>query len=114
MKEAPVRARTTWLSEAEKTLVVDEALALLERVGMRMSGSRALESLAAAGAAVDSASGIVRFPPGLVREAVEQCSREVLMAGATPAQDVLLADGEAPHFCSSGCAAFVLDHETGE
>ena len=109
-----MRARTTWLSEAEKTLVVDEALALLERVGMRMSGSRALETLAAAGAAVDSVSGIVRFPPGLVREAVEQCPREVLMAGATPAQDVLLADGEGPHFCSSGCAAFVLDDETGE
>jgi trimethylamine--corrinoid protein Co-methyltransferase len=108
-----MRARTTWLSDAEKTLIVDEALTLLERVGMRMSGSRALETLAAAGAAVDPVSGLVRFPRSLVREAVAQCPREILMAGATPLQDVLLADGEGPHFCSSGCGAFVLDDDTG-
>jgi trimethylamine--corrinoid protein Co-methyltransferase len=108
-----MRARTTWLSDAEKTLIVDEALGLLERVGMRMSGSRALETLAAAGAAVDPVSGLVRFPPALVREALAQCPREILMAGATPLQDVLLADGEGPHFCSSGCGAFVLDDDTG-
>jgi len=109
-----MRARTSWLSEPEKALIVDEALALLERVGMRMSGSRALEKLAAAGAKVDEASGVVRFPPALVREALAQCPRDVLMGGATIAQDVLLADGEASHFCSSGCGAFVLDDETGE
>ena len=36
------------------------------------------------------------------------------MAGAAPEHDVVLDDGEPAHFCSSGCAAFVLDHETGE
>lgn len=108
-----MRQQTSWLSEAEKELIVNEALALLERVGMRMTGSRALERLAAAGADVDAAGGIVRLPPGLVREAVARCPREVLMGGATPAQDVLLGDGRGPHFCSSGCGAFVLDDETG-
>jgi trimethylamine--corrinoid protein Co-methyltransferase len=81
---------------------------------MRMSGSRALDSLADQGALVDLESGIVRFPPALVRQAIEMTPREVLMAGATPAHDVLLGDGRGPHFCSSGCAAFVLDHQTGE
>jgi trimethylamine--corrinoid protein Co-methyltransferase len=37
----------------------------------------------------------------------------VLFAGAAPEHDVVLDDGEPAHFCSSGCAAFVLDHETG-
>ena len=87
-----MRAQTTWLSDAEQALIVDEALALLERVGMRMTGSRALGALEAAGADADPATGVVRFPPGLVREAVAQCPREVLMGGATAAQDVLLAD----------------------
>jgi trimethylamine--corrinoid protein Co-methyltransferase len=109
-----MRAHTTWLSGAEKTLVVDEALTLLERVGMRMKGARALEALAAAGADVDAATGMVRFPPALVREAVALCPRDVLMGGATPADDVLFADDEPSHFCSSGCGAFVLDDETGE
>jgi trimethylamine--corrinoid protein Co-methyltransferase len=109
-----MRQRTSWLSQEEKDLIVREAVTLLERVGMRMSGSRAVETLAAAGAAVDPASGIVRFPPGLVRAAVAQCPREIVMAGATQAQDVLLGESEGPHFCSSGCGAFVLDDETGE
>ncbi len=108
-----MRARTTWLSHAEKALVIDEALDTLERVGMRMTGTRAFEALAAAGADVDTGTGVVRFPPTVVREAVARCPREVLMAGATPAQDVLLAEGEPPRFCSSGCCAFVLDAETG-
>lgn len=110
----PVRAHTTWLSEAEKTLIIDEALALLERVGMRMTGSRAFAALADEGAVADLESGVVRFPPALVRQAIEQTPRDVLMAGATPAHDVLLADGEASHFCSSGCGAFILDDVTGE
>ncbi|MBE0528234.1 MAG: trimethylamine methyltransferase family protein, partial [Thermoleophilia bacterium] len=109
-----MRQRTTWLSQEEKDLIVREALALLERVGMRLAGSRALAALAAQGAAVDQESGIVRFPPDLVREAVAHCPREIVMAGATPAQDVLLAEGEGSHFCSSGCGAFVLDDESGE
>ncbi len=109
-----MQQRSTWLSDAEKSLVVEEALALLERVGMRMTGSRALGALAAAGAQVDEASGVVRLPPQLVRDALEACPREVVLAGATPEQDVLLADGNGPHFCSSGCGAFVLDDDTGE
>ena len=109
-----MQQRTSWLSDAEKSLIVEEALALLERVGMRMTGSRALPALAALGAQVDEATGVVRFPPQLVRDALETCPREVVMAGATPEQDVLLADGRGPHFCSSGCGAFVLDDETGE
>ena len=42
-----MRQRTTWLSQEEKDLIVREALALLERVGMRLAGSRALAALAA-------------------------------------------------------------------
>ena len=36
------------------------------------------------------------------------------MAGVEPAFDVFLADGQPTRFGSSGCAAFILDHETGE
>lgn len=109
-----MRQRTSWLSQEEKELIVQEALGVLESVGIRMSGSRALETLSAAGAVVDPVSGIVRMPPGLVREALAQCPREIVMGGATPAQDVKLADGEGSHFCSSGCGAFVLDDTTGQ
>ena len=42
-----------------------------------------------AGAAVDE-TGVVRFPAELVERAVAACPRDVLMAGETPAQDVVL------------------------
>ena len=109
-----MRVRTTWLSDAEHALIVEEAIGILERVGMQMAGSRILAGLEARGARVDHASGVVRFPPGLVREAIEQLPRSVLLAGALPERDALLADGEGSHFCSSGCSAFILDDVSGE
>ncbi len=64
-RRKPMQARTTWLSDAEKKLVYDEALLLLERVGLRMAGSRHLAALREAGAGVDVESGVVRFPAAL-------------------------------------------------
>ncbi|MGE5229823.1 MAG: trimethylamine methyltransferase family protein [Deltaproteobacteria bacterium] len=108
-----MRARMTWLDEGEKTTFVQEALGILERVGVALKGSAALPVLADLGAEVDAATGVVRFPPDLVLRAVEACPRRVLFAGASPEHDVVLDEGEPAHFCSSGCAAFVLDHESG-
>ncbi len=109
-----MRARMSWLDEAERESVVVAALDVLERVGIELRGSRALPLLAAQGAAVDEVTGVARLPHDLVRAAIAQCPRRVVMAGSSPEHDVVLDDGEAAHFCSSGCAAFILDHETGE
>jgi len=109
-----MRTHMSWLSEAEADLIVEQALGLLERVGMCMAGSQGLPALAAAGAAVDGASGVVRFPAQMVLDAVAHAPRRVVMAGAAPEFDVVLDEGEPSHFCSSGCAAFTLDADTNE
>ena len=45
-------AHMTWLTDDEKRAIYDEALRVLERVGMKLAGSRlALPALADAGAA---------------------------------------------------------------
>jgi len=108
-----MRARTTWLSEAEKSLVLEQALHILEHTGMRMTGSKALPRLAEAGALVEAASGLVRFPPELVTSALARCPREFLLAGASSERDAFVtADGG--FLCTpSGCAAHTLDLETG-
>ncbi len=108
-----MRAHMTWLSEAEKRSFVEEALGILERVGVELKGSAALPVLADLGAEVDPATGVVRLPADLVLRSVEACPRRVLFAGSTPESDVVLDEGEPAHFCSSGCAAFILDHTTG-
>jgi len=109
-----MRACATWLSESEKSLIVDEALGVLERVGIGLQGSRALPVLAEQGAVVDAEIGVVRLPRELVLRAVDLCPRRIVLAASAPERDVMIDDGEAAHFCSSGCAAFVLDHRTGE
>ena len=104
--------RMAWLSDDDRDSIVDQALEILERVGMRFSGSQGLDALAAAGARVDPTAGVVRFPAGLVIEALERCPRDVLMAGARPEKDVLL-DGATTYFNVSGCAAKTFDETTG-
>ena len=108
-----MKASTAWLSEAEKSRIADEAIELLAGVGMRFAGSAVLPELAARGARVDEASGIARLPRELVEWALGECPREVMFAGATPDDDVVLAEGEPFHFAPSGCVAKTLDFRTG-
>jgi trimethylamine--corrinoid protein Co-methyltransferase len=109
-----MKARTTWLSEGEKSRIVDQAVQLLEGVGIRFAGSALLPELAARGAAVDEATSVVRLPRELVSWALAQCPRDILMAGLAEADDVLLGDGQPFHFSPSGCVAKTLDFRTGE
>jgi trimethylamine---corrinoid protein Co-methyltransferase len=109
-----MRAHTTWLTEDEKRLIVEEALEILATVGFRAARSRVLPLLADAGATVDLGSGLVRLPPDLVRTALGRCPREFLMAGAAPEHDVVLGEGRPYRFTPSGCAAKTIDYVTGE
>jgi len=108
-----MRAQTTWISEEEKSRIANQAMDLLARVGMRFAGSKALPLLIERGAKVDEATGIARLPRELVEWAIQQSPRSFVMAGATPADDVVLGEGERFHFCPSGCVAKTLDFRTG-
>ena len=111
-KGVAMTVRMEWLTGAEREAVYAEALRILETVGMRMQGSRVLPMLRESGALVDDATGVVRFPPGLIADAVAGCPRNVRMAGRQPRHDVLL-DGSRTFFNVSGCAAKTLDRTTG-
>ena len=107
-----MRLAARWLSDEERQLLIEEAYGLLERVGMRFGAGKALGLLAAAGADVDRETGVARLPRPLVEEALSRCPREVLLAGATPDDDVLL-DGARSHFVPSGAPTHVLDMTPG-
>jgi len=106
-------ASTTWLSAQEKSQIADTALDLLAETGMRFTGSEVLPLLAEHGAAVDGDTGVVRLPRDLVERSLARCPRSFVMGGATPADDVLLAEDEPFHFVPSGCVAKTLDFRTG-
>ena len=107
-----MRPQVSWTTEAERDLLVDQALELLETVGMRFGPSVSLEALGEAGARVDRAAGTACISQALVERALALCPREVLLAGATEADDVLL-DGSAVHFVPSGTPNKILDERTG-
>ena len=108
-----MRLTAQWLSDEERHLIIDEAYGLLERLGMRFGAGKALATLAAAGADVDREAGVARLPRQLVAEALTRCPRDVSLAGAAPADDVLL-DGARSHFVPSGAPTHVLDMDTGD
>jgi trimethylamine--corrinoid protein Co-methyltransferase len=108
-----VRAQVQWTTAAERTLIVEEALGLLERVGMKFGPCDALDTLAEAGAAVDREKGVARIPADLVRATVATCSRRVVLGGLTPEDDCVLDEG-ASHFSNSGAPPKTLDMDSGE
>ncbi|MCX6364837.1 MAG: trimethylamine methyltransferase family protein [Actinobacteria bacterium] len=108
-----MKAKTTWLADEEKSRIADQAIDLLASTGMRFAGSKVLPLLAERGAVVDESTGVARLPRALVEWAIAQTPRSIVMAGATPADDVVLGEGEPFHFAPSGCVAKTLDFRTG-
>ena len=108
-----MRTRIEWATVDERRLVVDEALGLLQRHGMRFGRGDALEALAEAGAHVDRETGVARIPSAIVEDALARCPREFVLGGAAPEHDCLIEDG-VPHHLNSGNPTIILDHRTGE
>jgi len=102
-----------WSTPQQRRLIIDEALGLLERHGMRFGHGDALEALSAAGANVDREQGTARIPAELVERSLELCPREFVLGGATPEHDCHIRDG-VPHYLNSGSPTIILDYRTGE
>lgn len=107
-----MRARIEWTTRAERDFIYDEALGLLERMGIRFGEGKALDALAAAGATVDHAAGVARIPGGLVEKALARLPKTVVLGGATAADDIVLDGGT--HWVNSGTASHTVDMDTGE
>jgi trimethylamine--corrinoid protein Co-methyltransferase len=106
--------RLTCLRPVERELVVESALGILERVGMRLKAPRAMDALAQHGAEVDRESGLVRIPPEVVRGALATLPDELFIAGAVPERDVVFDRRSGPYFNPSACIARTLDFRTGD
>jgi trimethylamine--corrinoid protein Co-methyltransferase len=107
-----MQARTEWLVAAERDLIKEGALRILEGTGVRLGACRTLDELQEAGLSIDRVTGVVRLPRGLVEDTLACLPRRVLLAGATEDDDCLL-DGEI-HFVPSRSPTTTLDFETGQ
>src|SRR3990170_8012392 len=89
------------------------ALAGLEKIGVRVGTKRGLRLLKEAGAHVDQATGVVKFPPGLVQESAKRAAKHIVLYGRDPSQDADL-DLRHVHICNDGNGAMAIDYDKGE
>lgn len=90
-----------------------QTLTLLDRIGIGVGSRTIRRALAEAGARVDDAAERVYFPADMVEEAVRRAPRSYTLASRAAGADLEL-NGEHGYLTVDGCAAEVIDIETGE
>ncbi|MGD0610569.1 MAG: trimethylamine methyltransferase family protein [Anaerolineales bacterium] len=100
-----------FLSPEQLDQLQQATLAILERTGVRFPSPKALEVLAEHGALVDPKSQVVRFPPGLVLEAMKSVPRYFTLGARNPVYDLHL-DGDSTYFTTDGCGVETVDFDT--
>jgi len=100
------------LSESDIKRIADAALEVLAESGMAVHAKTAFEALRNAGADVDSASRVVRFPRGLVEDAIASNPSSITLFSRDGKNDVVL-EGSRVHYGTGGTALYVLDPDKG-
>ena len=104
--------RISILDVADRDLIDERTLDVLEKVGVRFQSVKACKTLEGAGCRVDHEDGTVRIPRELVAWAVAQLRRDVSLAAREPSRDALL-DGSRTYATVAGICPYIVDMQTG-
>ena len=99
------------LSEPVLSKIVDEAIDVLERVGILVENSEARSLLAEYGQDVDDTSGTVRFRLETVEWALDSVPKNLSIFDRTGGREMRL-QGDAVHFNPGSSALRILDRKT--
>jgi trimethylamine--corrinoid protein Co-methyltransferase len=108
-----MRFQAQVLSEAEQERIHQSSLRILEEVGVRFHGEKALPLLAKNGAKVDWDEKIARIPPQLVEQCLATMPKAFVLGARNPQYDYPVPSGES-RYCIDGTAAFAMDFESGQ
>lgn len=106
-----VRKPVRILSDEDKKAIHEAALDVMETVGIRIHSKVARDSLKRAGAIVDEATGVVKFPAGLTDSLISTVPQNVVLAGREKEFDLPL-DGTHCYYTTDGCGISVWDQKT--
>lgn len=102
-----------YLTDSEISKIHETSLEILEEVGMKWDNEEALEIFDEHGADVDFSEQIVKIPPFMVEESIENAPSECTLYSRNKEYDIPMEDGEI-NFGPFGFANFVRDPETGK
>ena len=101
------------LTNEDLDAIHEATLDLMHDYGVQMHGKEALEILEGAGCEVDYEIDRVRFPKGLVNDAIESTPAEITLCGRDPKNDTVLG-GKKVCYKNFGTGVFIFDPYTGE
>jgi trimethylamine---corrinoid protein Co-methyltransferase len=101
------------LSEDELEDIHLATLELLQKTGIFVENSEALDLFANAGAQVNRQTKMVKIPPHLVDESIRSAPSRVTLYGRNPKHDLVL-DTTRVHFTNFSEGVLVVDPYTGE
>jgi len=113
-----VKALYKVLSDNECHRVHEESLSILEKIGVRVETPKGRKILKSAGAIVDDANKLVKFPKALVESSMKLITRDFKLSARRPGTDLVFKDGVLNGgeciLLPDGVAPTVLDRKTGE
>jgi trimethylamine--corrinoid protein Co-methyltransferase len=101
------------LSDEEKKIINDEAIRILEEVGVNFSGEMALSTLEKGGAKVDYDKEIVFISRDMVTAALATAPKEVFFGARDPSQDFTIPRATSLYNLD-GCGVYVYDYALGK
>jgi trimethylamine--corrinoid protein Co-methyltransferase len=108
-----VRPRIAWFTPATREKVVDEALSVLERIGVFVENAEAMALLHGTGARIDRTKSRAYLPASFVEKALETVPRCVRLHDRRG--DIAMDLGEARiHFNPGSAARRILDAAAGD
>lgn len=107
-----VQPRVRWFEESTRARIFDEALGILERVGVFVENDEAIQLLDGAGARIDGPGGRVLMPAQLVVRALATAPGRIRVFDrhGNTAMDL---GGDRVHFNPGSAALRVFDYESG-
>lgn len=101
------------LSDEEKKIIHEDAIRILEDVGVKFPSELALETLKAGGAKIDYDNEIAYISQDMVKKALSITPKEVNFGGRNPDNDFKLPRG-ITGYNLDGCGVYVHDYDTGK
>lgn len=106
-----VRKPVEILSREDKTAIHEAALDVMETVGIRIHSKSARDALKQAGAHVDEATAVVKFPKAVTNSLMSSVPEQIVLAGREKEYDLPM-DGRHCFYTTDGCGISVWENET--